>query len=132
GRARLEEAIGNIYPAGSSKGLIRAPDAATCGRHPERATVKSTVRRDLKCRDAAGSDVLAAVPVQECRVDGILRPEREPRCRRIFAAADTLLLDCAEGRSCTADLSSRDLVTAIQLVILVGPRRRALACRANL
>ena len=46
--------------------------------------------------------------------------------------ATALLLDRAEGCSCTADVVGRDLVTAVQLVILVGPRRRALARGANL
>src|SRR5437867_1110891 len=131
-RSRSESPVRDVDPVTTPKRLVRLPNTATCCCHPQGALLQRTRRRDRERSDSAGCHVLASVPIQKRWVNGILRAKREPRGRRSLAFADAIFLDHVERGPCTGDFAGRDLVTAVQLIILVGPGCRLLTDIAKL
>src|SRR5262249_22670194 len=127
-RSRTEEPVGDVDPpAVSRQTLVRPPDAPAGSADPYRALLGCTVRCNCERGDTPRRDVLAAVPVQKRRISGLRRAKQNPRRRGIPAVANAPPLDRAKGGLRASDMVRGNLVTSVQLVILVSPGRRAFA-----
>src|SRR5262249_14824774 len=128
--ARSEETVRYVCPVSVAReALVRLPDTAAGSADPHNAVLRVAGWADRKCSDPPRSIVGKAMPVKERRIACGCGTEREPRRCRVFT--NTAASDRGRRGLRAGDVVGRDLVTAVQLVILVDPRRRAFACFAD-